>query len=208
MAAPARLGHRLIFAGWTGLWLLAIAAAFFAGEMSGAFRGAPIRLRPFMQVYTAVVGLAQVVCLGALVAGGLLFDDGKAARAAAGAFALALAALALLASFPFLVGAGPFAADSLPVKTTRVLVFAPCLLRSLGLILLALIVVERVGASRLARAVLGTLLLVDFSLSGWRWLATPYAVVARVHPLESSWPALLPWLASGAMFLWLLRRAA
>jgi hypothetical protein len=199
--------RRLLFWGWAGLWLLAIPAALLAGEMAGRFHGAPITIRPFMQAYSVAVALSQAACLAALSAGALLLDGGPRARAAAAAFALALAALAAHAVLPSLAGTGPFAPDALPVRAARVLVFAPALLRGAGWLLVAAILVERAAAPRWARALLALLLAGDLVLAGWRWSTTPYAVVARVHPMEAWWPALGPWFVGGALFLWLVRRA-
>lgn len=194
----AATGRRaLVFWSWAALWLLTLVGAYLAPEMSGHFRGAPIELRRFMQVYTAVMAAAQVACLAPL-ATALIFD--ARARPAGVLFALAAAALIALALLPLGLGAGPFAADSATVRALRVLVFAPSLLRSAGALSLWQIV-----AGPRERAVGSALFVFDLAASAWCWWSTPYAVVARVHALETSW-LLVVWLAVAARLLWRLRR--
>ena len=55
---------------------------------------------------------------------------------------------------------------------------------------------------------LAVLLLGDLLMGGWRWWTTPFAVVSRVHPLEASWLALVPWWAGSALSMWLLYQLA
>lgn len=179
---PARATRPLVFA-WLALGVFILAARPFAIELDGQYRGTFVAIRPFMRTYNAVILSAQLVVLAfALVA---------ALRSSA-QLALVLLAAALVGTVafllaPILVGNGPYAPGDLQLAVYRALVFAPCVLRDLGLAALALPFV-----SALVRPLLFALALADAAIIVQRWHTTRIEVVATLHPSTIIWPLLLP----------------
>jgi hypothetical protein len=192
---------RLIAWGWALGLGLALAAAAFADEVAGHFGGGPVHVRPWMQGYNLAINLCQLLSLALLIAGALGLPPGRARRVAWLSLALAASLVLAMLLFPLWWGGGPWAPDAPQVKALRVLVFAPSLLRTLGL---AAAATALYGWNR----VLLSLLFLDAALVAWKWAATPRAVMAFVHPFSAEPLGLLPWAAATAIFFWLSRRTA
>jgi len=194
-------GHRLVAWGWAAATALALLSTAFAGEVAGRFGGGPVLLRSWMQGYNLVIGGLHLVTLSLLALGSARAPAGWARRAALTAFVLAALAAAALLLLPVVRGGGPFAPDAVEVRALRALVFAPSLLRAVGCAALALALFR----SHTASYVIAGLLALDGALVIGKWMATPRAVMACVHPYCGAPLGLLPWLLASALFLALMR---
>src|SRR4051794_13963124 len=122
-------GHRLVAWGWAAAAGLSLMAIAFAGDVEGRFADGAIKIRPWMQRYNLILGLAHAAALSLMALGGLRIGR----RWAFVSLSLATAAVMALLLFP----AGPFAPDGNGTRALRILVFAPSVLRSLGCLALA-----------------------------------------------------------------------
>jgi hypothetical protein len=192
------MDRRLIAWGWVSALGLALATTAFADDVIGHFGGAPIRIRPWMGTYNLAINLCQLLVLAPLIAGALRLPRGRGQRLALAAFTLAALVIVTMLLFPLVRGTGPWDPDAGDVRILRALVFAPSLLRGVGLALAAAAILR-------APVVVLSLQAVDVALILAKWIFTPRAVMACMHPFCAAPLGLLPWLAATAAFLWLSR---
>ena len=205
---------RILMWGWLTLAILMLSGVVPARHLAGEYSGNAVVIRPWMLVYNSIIlalhGLALLLvsygATGSIPRAGnaILFWCRKIAFVT---FGLAvLSALAMLAA-PVAIGSGPFSPGSLHLRLYTVLVYLPCVFRSLGWVCLVVTMLQA-GWSERSRVLSGLLLVfvcVDLCLVVWHWLGTEIAVVAVFHPYITKPLFLTPWVCASALFLALLR---
>lgn len=205
-----RVGQRIIAYACAALVLCLWVAIVPAQELAGSFGDRPITLRPWMLTYNAAVLGTHLLLLAALACGAYLGMPREApSRRLRVSTLVVLGATAMLTmlfvAWPWIAGAGPFAPQSTEVRTLRVLVFLPPLLRTIALGMVAFWVCVDDLSARPKWLVLA-LAALDVALCGATWISTPKAVVAMLHPCAVEPLQMLPLLLLLCWIVWRLRR--
>jgi hypothetical protein len=210
-------GPRLLLWGWTCLIILCLAGIPLTKDMIGVYGRGKIFIQPFMTLYNTVILTAHLLGLGLVTAGALFLRNHAESRLAKGSGRAALAMLGftlatLLAMLlvPWWMGSGPWPPDSLQVATMRTLVYLPGVTRTLawGLMIVAMVQghMTRGGAvPRWRYFLLLGLVALDLGLTIWKWIITPKAVIALLHPLSMEPLCMAPWILGGVLFVLMLR---
>lgn len=204
-------GARWLIAGLVLLLVALLGSVGLASEMSGRFGGNAVHIRPFMAVYGGVLGATHALCLTLVLTGILRLEvEATATRGAALAlFGLATSWVGLGLVFPLALGSGPWAPDSVEVVLLRHLTMGPALVRAVGmlLVLVALRPLWR-GVPRPVLSGVALCLAADVAVCAWQWWATPFAVVARLHPMAAEPIGLVPMALGSAALVGLLTHSA
>lgn len=152
-----------------------------ADTMPVRYSGAPIVLREWLAMVSAVVG--GLTALGLAVAA--VATPNPWAR---GAWGLGAAVALAHATVPWWLGSGPWLHGGAEVRMLTLLMWVPAAARAFG------VIVAGLRIPRYSGAVVTTLGLADLCGVLWLGLATPVAVIARAHPAQGE----LAWLAAAA----------
>lgn len=218
MSSYAHVDHsarmRVLLWAWAALTIVLLASVFPAKSLVDAFSAEAIVLKPWILIYNSTVIVLHGIALffviygarGSIESAGnaLLFWGRKAAFVLLG---LALLATVLMLGAPLLTGRGPLLAEGSQVQLYRSLVFAAPVLRSAGWACLVLAMSQGLWVNRkplLPYFVIGCAV-ADTLLGIWKWLDTPVALVAALHPLVAQPLFIVPWTAGSFVFLFLIR---
>ncbi len=218
MSSYAHVDHsarmRVLLWAWAALTIVLLASVFPAKGLVDAFSSEAIVLKPWILIYNSIVIVLHGVALffviygarGSIESAGnaLLFWGRKSAFLLLG---LALLATILMLGAPLLTGRGLLHAEGSPVPLYRSRVFVAPVLRSAGWACLVLAMAQGLWVNRGPWGpyfVIGCAI-ADVLLGIYKWVDTPVALVAALHPFVAQPLFIIPWAAGSFVFLFLLR---